>query len=82
MARTQNVRTRTSMPITDHEAYVYHSLTHTEQARLRYAFMRKLSWDDWDHRPAWQWQATCRDVQVLKRACALRRLFWQGDDRL
>lgn len=65
------------MPIVDGEAYKYHSLTDGDQARLRYALMRELSWDDWDHRPAWWWQATCRDVQVLKRACALRRLFWQ-----
>jgi hypothetical protein len=80
MSLLDAVRTRAAAAITDHEAYVYHSLTDGEQARLRYALMRELSRDDWDHRSAWRWQAMCRDVQVLKRACALRRVFWQGDN--
>jgi hypothetical protein len=72
---------RAAMPILDAEAYPYHSLTDGGQARLRYALMRELSRHDWECRPGWRWAATCRDVQVLKRACALRRVFWQGDAR-
>jgi hypothetical protein len=81
MAGIDAFHSRAAMPIVDSEAYKYHSLTDGAQAQLRYALMRELNWDDWEHRSAWRWQMTCREVQVLKRACALRRLFWQGDYR-
>jgi hypothetical protein len=78
MTLVERLRARAVAPITDAEASTYHSLTDGEQAELRHALIREMSWQDWKHRPAWWWQATCRNVQVVKRACALRRCFANG----
>jgi hypothetical protein len=55
-------------------AYGWQRLSDADQARLRFALMRELSWIDWDHEPCWWWAKTHVDLLEVKLACALVRL--------
>ena len=46
----------------------WQGLTTAEQARLRYALMRELSWIDWDGQPAWWWAKEHATLLDVKRA--------------
>jgi hypothetical protein len=51
----------------------WHRLTDSEQAQLRFALMREMSWIDWDGQPSWWWEKTHVHLLELKTACALPR---------